>query len=334
MIDVCLKFFSGFGFKFLILLCGVLGTHSTFAQSLSDLRLNQVQMKATHNSYHLRPPIISVPAWEYDMPTLYDQFQTFGVRSIELDVHLAGQGTDYEVYHLTLFDSRSTCRRLRDCLSEIRRFSDDHPAHSPIIVWIEVKDFTGGEPIENLDLLDETLEAHLGDRLFRPDDLKGSYRTLKEAVNTRGWPRLDQLRGRVLFVLLNSKGYHAKQYTHDFRSLDGRAMFAKATSQRINEGVSWAVVTKVGIDKIERIKRLAQKGFLVATTSCRAYDTEEACIENRKHAKASGAHMIKDDFVGPNKYRESWFKFPGQQTLVCNPVTANRDCRMEETIEP
>ena len=51
------------------------------------LRLNHLQMKGTHNSYHLRPDPLVAPDWDYDMPTLTEQLTVHGVRQVELDVH-------------------------------------------------------------------------------------------------------------------------------------------------------------------------------------------------------------------------------------------------------
>src|SRR5262245_35365237 len=61
------------------------------------LRLNHIQVVGSHNSYHIQPkePLFSflkhlfgdiVQAWAYTHPPLDEQFESQGVRQIEIDV--------------------------------------------------------------------------------------------------------------------------------------------------------------------------------------------------------------------------------------------------------
>ncbi len=82
------------------------------------LRLNQIQMVATHNSYHLQSDPLRLfciglfePVWparlRYSHAALSDQFD-HGVRSIELDVR--NQGSRFVIAHVPLVDDRTTGR--------------------------------------------------------------------------------------------------------------------------------------------------------------------------------------------------------------------------------
>jgi Phosphoinositide phospholipase C, Ca2+-dependent len=139
-----------------------------------ELRLNQIQVIGTHNSYHVEAsPIeeaaraqvdpIGELALEYGHPALTQQFSDEAVRQIELDVFadpagglyaapliraLTGEGPydpamaqpGFKVLHLQDIDYRSTCLTLASCLTELKTWSDGHRSHVPIAVLIELKD--------------------------------------------------------------------------------------------------------------------------------------------------------------------------------------------------
>jgi Phosphoinositide phospholipase C, Ca2+-dependent len=136
--------------------------------------INQIQVLASHNSYHVEPePALlaalrsflgpAADAFEYTHRSLAAELDA-GVRQVELDVFvddprggryaqpklvrrlgldpvdpaLAGPGL--KVLHVQEVDYRSTCPTFVDCLDDIRDWSDDHPRHLPITIQIEAKD--------------------------------------------------------------------------------------------------------------------------------------------------------------------------------------------------
>lgn len=52
---------------------------------------------------------------------------------------------------------------------------------------------------------------------------------MQDALTSDGWPNIDSVRGQVLFVLLNVDDVHASDYTANYTTLAGRAMFARVT---------------------------------------------------------------------------------------------------------
>lgn len=144
------------------------------------VRLNHIQVLASHNSYHVEPEptlldalkaFLGAPAegFEYTHRPLAEQFDA-GVRQVELDVFvddaeggryarpvlvpqlgldpvdpaLAGPGL--KVLHVQEVDYRSTCPTFVDCLTQVRAWSDAHPGHLPITIQIEAKDGTIPDP--------------------------------------------------------------------------------------------------------------------------------------------------------------------------------------------
>jgi hypothetical protein len=142
------------------------------------LRLNQLQVLGTHNSYHLapEPPLLHalgerLQTYEYIHRPLTEQLSRLGIRQFELDVFVDPDGGRYaepaalrlvegleppgsvmrepgfKVLHVQDIDYRSTCPTLVACLTEIRDWSRAHPGHVPIMILIEAKD---GVPSEAL----------------------------------------------------------------------------------------------------------------------------------------------------------------------------------------
>jgi hypothetical protein len=288
------------------------------------LRLNQMQIKGTHNSYHRKPRLLLSASWNYSHVPLSEQLEVQGIRSLELDLHLSRDGKRLEVYHITALDPGTTCKAFVHCLKEIRTWSDDHAGHVPLIVWLEVKDIAGGRQIKNLRRIEAAIRRYVGDRLLTPDAVKGTYGSLREAVAHGGWPRLGEVRGKVLFVLLNPKGRHTRNYTRNYTSLDGRVMFAKAAADQLD--MPWAALTHLDATRADAIRSALAKGLLVVTTACRAGMRDARCFERRDAAIRNGAHIIKDDFPARVQDRDYWLAFPEGKAVRCNPVTAP-DCR-------
>lgn len=149
---------------------------SSDEHSQDELRLNQIQVLATHNSYHpysAPEPTATlarqtlgamVDIVNYRHPTLEQQLDV-GVRSFELDVWADPQGGNYarrpmlqtigadpetgipeleqpglKVLHIAQIDAESSCWTFVECLRQLKRWSDANPLHAPIMVMIEIKD--------------------------------------------------------------------------------------------------------------------------------------------------------------------------------------------------
>jgi hypothetical protein len=304
------------------------GESSTGTPQGPLLTLQHAQFKGTHNSYHVEPALPFDASHEYTHAPLDVQLAAQGVRAFELDVH-KGLG-DFEVFHISVIDAVSTCPTVQACLGVIRTWSDAHPAHLPIVVWFEIKDSTGGLPIDggDLDELDDVVRGVLPpDKLFTPDDLQGAHASVREALDTDGWPLLDAVRGRILLVLLNVDDAHAENYTDGYTTLAGRAMFARATPDQFT--ASWAAIAKLGVDETDAITQAHAARMLIATNVCSAGDDDADCTEALSDAKAAGIHMLKDDFPAPVDGMTYFSDFPDGNPARCNPVTAPPECTSE-----
>jgi len=192
-----------------------------------ELRIHHLQVKGTHNSYHVDTLDGAVADWAYTHAPLDEQAACQGVRQFELDVSSQGDGT-FAVFHVPMVDEGTTCPTFRDCLGTLRAWSDANPAHHPLFVMVEPKDPFDADTVE---AYFEDLEAAIEsvwprERIVTPDTVKGSHGSVREALQEEGWPTLGESRGKILLWLLEIGDYRSA-YTHGDSSLDGRLMFVK-----------------------------------------------------------------------------------------------------------
>ena len=152
---------------------------STITEANTDdcIRLNEVQVLGTHNSYHIAP---SAPMQEalgdrarnidYTHRPLGEQLSSLGIRQFELDVFADPKGGHYaspaafrmvpgleplgpelrrpglKVLHVQDIDYRTTCTTFKACLTAIRDWSKKHPWHVPIMILVEAKDSVPNDP--------------------------------------------------------------------------------------------------------------------------------------------------------------------------------------------
>lgn len=288
------------------------------------LRLNHLQVKGTHNSYHRRPAFSLVREHAYEQAPLDVQLEEYGVRVVELDVHPSARG--YEVYHLPVIDSRSTCGLLTDCLAVLKKWSDSNTGHHPIFVWIEPKD-EFGEGIFDMDALDaEILSVWPRDRLVTPALVRGENASLREAIEGEGWPNLGKVRNRALFMLLD-RGKQREAYLRGRKgpgALEGRIMFVLANPDEFDE--PFAAVAKIDNPASRHIPVALKKGIIVGSNVGSASGTDEGNFRKLRAGLRGGVHLLTGDFPAPVKGRSYWFEMPGGRPSRCNPVTAPADC--------
>jgi len=122
----------------------------------------------------------------------------------------------FKVMHDPDVDWGSTCPTFDLCLSQISNWSIRHPKHFPIIVNLDLKSGPAREikgvpsstvvpfDIDAIRNLEQHVSARVGrDKLITPDTIRQDYDSPRERIVAAGWPRLSELRGKILFVLTN-----------------------------------------------------------------------------------------------------------------------------------
>lgn len=295
-----------------------------FEYPLDDtLRLDHMQVRGTHNSYHIEPAIPFDPSHEYTHAPLDVQLEQQGVRSFEIDLHRALDDS-YDVYHIAVIDAETTCGDLEVCLGLIKGWSDANRDHLPIMVWFEIKDSTGGLPIDDLAPIDAVITSVFpANQLLTPDDVRGPHANLREAITTDGWPTLGQVRGRVAFMVLNT-GSYVDAYTAGQTSLAGRTMFVHTSVADF--GLPYAAVSKINDPGSADIALAHASGILVASNVCGAGSTSAACDAKLAQGKTNGVHMLMDDFPAPVANMTYWLDLPDGNPARCNEQTAPPVC--------
>ncbi|MFP4500403.1 MAG: Ca2+-dependent phosphoinositide-specific phospholipase C [Candidatus Hydrogenedentota bacterium] len=294
---------------------------------VDTLRMNQIQVIGTHNSYHQRPPDAimklayainpKASAWDYSHAPLDVQLER-GVRSFELDIHYTADG--FRVFHAPL-DMGTSCERLIECMTTVRAWSAANPDHVPISFLLEGKtEALLLDPdifpldAEGLDVLDSEIRSVFDeDMLITPDVIRGGSPTLESAVLERGWPLLDDVRGMVMFIL-HERGRERDLYAKNRPSLEGRAMFVNSSRGRPDA----AVIVHDRPDP-DSIAKLVRQGYYVRT---RADTNIRAAPDRLSRALRSGAHIITTDFPPGEADKDSGYvvRFEGEAPARLNPV--------------
>lgn len=327
----------------------VIGSHNSYKRAIDPPLL---RLMSAANS--------DAKALDYAHPPLGEQLD-MGLRGLELDVFYDPQGGRYaepqglelqrrmglepaaydaegnmktpgfKVLHITDVDFRSNCPTLEDALTELRDWSQRHPGHLPVVVTMNLNDkaapfpnATQPAPFDTaaLDLLDETIREGLGDdRLITPDLVRGDAEALEAAVLERGWPHLDDVRGRFLWVI-DEGGAKRQAYIDGHPSLRGRVLFTTS-----DPGTPEAAVLVINepLRDAATIRQRVSEGYLVRTRA----DAETAEARAGDHsrfeaAQSSGAQVISTDYPLPDERLRTGYSvaFEGGGYSRRNPVTA------------
>ncbi|MFA4977781.1 MULTISPECIES: Ca2+-dependent phosphoinositide-specific phospholipase C [Sphingobacterium] len=384
----------------------VVGIGTSFGQQtelaeLDQLKINQIQVLGTHNSY-ARPvdprlsayadPIFSKmmekmstlfppdklnsfkefhpnamsmsEGLKYDHPPFDVQLDS-GIRSLEMDVYYDPTGhrfdkpagyellnkmgvsdlapyqkedlekPGFKMLHIADFDFRSHYATFRAGLVALREWSEQHPQHLPIFIMVEAKDkgipiFPNGAEVlpfddKAFDQLDAEVVAVLErEKLITPDDVRGNYSTLREAIRSGHWPTVKASRGKFVFLLLPATaGMNLESaYVKDKPNLEKRIMFVQSEP---NDSFASFILLDNALVRQEEIQRLVREGYIVRSRS--DIETYEAKINDYSRANAafsSGAQIISTDFFRPgNGYNTSYYvRLPNSKVARRNPVNS------------
>jgi hypothetical protein len=330
--------------------------------SCSDPPIHHLQFIGTHNSYHVAPDqrLLNLierlapgegRAIDYTHRPLREQFETLGIRQIELDLfsdpaggvyaqplggRLVGQPLSMhpamlepglKILHSPDFDFATTVPTLRLALRELRDWSKENPDHEPVLVLLELKE-RSFSPAVRPPLFDASalqgLEAEIRAELspgmiFTPDDLRGSFSSVRDAVLRVGWPRLSAMRGKFIFALDNEDHlrdlYLALSPEGDLRE---RLLFVSVAAD--HPGAAW-MKRNNPVRSFDEIQQLVAAGFLVRTRAdAGLHEIRAQDLSRFERAAASGAQWISTDAPEPDprwpEYQVAW---PDKAVFRINP---------------
>lgn len=248
------------------------------------------------------------------------------------------QQAGFKVLHVQDIDFRSTCLTLTDCLREIKNWSDAHPRHLPIAISFNAKTdvidkpgFVAPLPFTPaaFDSLDAAILAVIPKaRIITPQEVRGEFPTLVEAVKAHNWPLIEEARGKFLFVL-DERGTKQENYLLDHPNLTGRIMFVNADPGRPEAAF---IILNDPVRFHDSIQALVRSGYLVRTRAdANTQEARKGDLHRFQRALSSGAHFISTDYYLPDQRLQTGYqvKFAENTIARCNPVHAPPNCNLE-----
>lgn len=275
----------------------------------------------------------------FDKPAGYEFLKSKGIRELAA---FNTEGLDkpgFKVLHIADFDFRTHYPTLEQALLALKTWSDRHPDHIPIFVMVEAKDkgislFPNSAEVlpfdrEAFDALDREIIDILGkDKLITPDQVRGTYSTLREAVLAKNWPTVEESRGKMVFLLLPTGagiGAGTSPYVEGSPNLEDRVMFVQSQP---DDSFGAFLLLDNAIVRQQDIQTYVKQGYLVRTRA--DIETYEAKINDLTRAEAafsSGAQIISTDFFDRrgNTFGTDYFV----EIPEGNPVRLNSIAREE-----
>lgn len=322
--------------------CSGSGGDSADATSNPDelVRLNEIQVMGTHNSYRVRPPaplfeslLTAAPEraaeLDYAHRPLDEQFTQLGARQIELDVYPDPDGGRYairnlnegvglpaaapepemrapgsKVLHIDDIDYASTCLTFVACLTEVRDWSTANPSHLPIMILVEVKTPTFGAPAPitaaDLDTLDAEIRSVFSDDQVITPDAVRGAAASLREAVTTTGWPTLAESRGKVLFGLDNGGEVRDLYAAGRPSLDGRVMFASMETTDDPAAAFFKRNEPLGEGQVE-IADLVRQGFIVRTRS--DVPVVQVAANDRTQleaALASGAQYISSDYLEPD----------------------------------
>ena len=301
----------------------------------NGLKFNELRYIATHNSYQTKSTeemkkiysnlseltfgLIGSGTADFVSPTITEQLNS-GIYSMELDVETFDRNGEvsFTCMHSPYLEMGTSCYDFELALKEISMWSDNNPGHLPVTFIVEMKEIF--IPLENMEWpnigyveeFDRVLRKNLGDKLFTPADMLRDYENFAALRADDGWCEVEDMRGKVLFLL------HKCGLTDDYidtdDSLRTQAMFPMMKyTDTDNKNASFLIMNNPKSQN-KRIREATDENFIVRTRADKYNGINE---ENRRLAFESGAQMISTDY--PVKYGleadDYYVSFGGMKTI-------------------
>ncbi|HEX6246060.1 MAG TPA: Ca2+-dependent phosphoinositide-specific phospholipase C [Polyangiales bacterium] len=285
-----------------------------FAREADALRIDQLQLFGSHNSYHRAPRLALTRSFRYTHSPLAEQLSRQGVRHLELDVRYADGAL--RVGHAPIVDAGTQCHSFVGCIRAVASWSRANRDHVPIFVFVQPKEGLVGAGLDRrVGVLDREINSVFTAReLLLPRQVARDFPSLRQAVHSVGWPRLAESRGKVAFVLFGHPRL-VREYAAGRPRLEGRSMFVATRTA----GAPYAAILSVDDPR----QRLTQIREAVATRLLvRTRADADLTRDPRRRAAAihSGAHFIGSDFVDPI---HAWLDYGPDVPARQNPLTAS-----------
>jgi hypothetical protein len=315
--------------------------------------VNFIQTIGTHNSYR-RPMEKRVmrtlrlidlfygknpsPAeqLEYAHLPFDQQFGTYGVRGLEIDIHHDPEGGRYyrtkgniagarpsvaadsmmlrpgmKVFHISDIDYNSHYRTFREALRAVKAWSETHPRHMPIYILVEPKEEGVGDHVKGLGFV--TVLPFDNQAL---NDVDAEIREVFADDTGRVFRPDDLRRGHIslkesvltdgwpllrdmrgkVVFIINGSMRHTDMYAEGHASFAGRMMFSFSSPERDDA----AFIKRDDAFALD-IPELVQQGYMVRTrTDSPGHEARANDHRTKDAAMLSGAQLLCTDYPLPD----------------------------------
>lgn len=295
---------------------------------------------------------------DYTHETIEMQLKQYGVRQFELDIYADTEGGRFynrkgneivgesyasninalkqpglKVLHIPDIDYGTNYISFKDALREIYKWSKERPTHLPVFVLIETKTEALGKYITGngyaiaeewdeeriFSVEKEILSVFDRKDIIAPDDVRGSYSTLNEAVLTKGWPTIGESRGKIMFMFDQTSVNEI--YRKGSPSLENRIIFTSSNPDEPD-----GAFIKRNNANASDIKGLVEKGYLVRSMVGGTYEARSGDYSKLNLSLENGVHFLSTDYYRPDARagQSGWTDFKVEldgHSYRINPVT-------------
>lgn len=302
-----------------------IGSHNSYR-----IRTDKDIFNAVKGLTSFLPDDLNSKAWDYTHIPIVDQL-TLGLRNFELDIYYDPSGGRFynrmgralvgknvqsgieelkqpgmKLLHIPDVDYNTHHYTFKDALQTMKNWSDNNSTHLPIIILVENKEFGIGSilpvfsqilpfSVAAMDAIDKEINDIFGEgspQVFTPDDLRGGHSNVLAAIQSDGWPKVKDMRGKFIFVF-----YGNEKYTQGRPNLEGRVMFQFSP---VNTGNA-AFVKIDGSSNLSQIEKALESGAFVRTRSdSNPTYAKKNITTSRENAFSSGAQIISTDYYIPD----------------------------------
>lgn len=319
-----------------------------------SLKINQLQYLGSHNSYrkitdqdvldflyglgNLLPSYANPQELEYDHLPLWNQFTEYGVRQIELDLHLDNNGgkfynrqikaildkptaseveelknnTDIKLFHIPDIDYNTHHYTFKSALKEIKKWSATYPEHLPIFILLELSETSVNDHLPNMNFAIAEKWDNINDLEKLENEILSVFDKTEIILPSDVQGNFATLNEAVLnhnwptvkesrgkiMFLHNNSGIITQLSIQNNPNLENRIVF---TNGEHNESHTAFIMRNSINTYASEIEDLVAKGYLVRTR------VDEGTFEARNNDYSkwnkglkSGAHFLSTDYYKPD----------------------------------
>jgi hypothetical protein len=213
----------------------------------------------------------------------------------------------FKVLHIPDIDFETNYLTLIESLTAIKNWSDKNPNHIPIFVNIEAKGYSAADESGFLRFigfkrairfdslayvnLDKEIKSVLPDeKLFTPRALRANFSTIKERISSSGWPKLDECKGKIIFIL---QGNNDEIYKKSIDQKEDRVMFVYSEPGQENTAF---VIRNSSLGRENEIKELTKQYIVRSRTDAGTYQSRKNDYSDYFSVIKSNAQIISTDY--------------------------------------